>query len=186
MTFVLKTHKMRRLLSCLFLIAVGVPCGLSIEINPSKERLKPERGPRPYLFQGDPRRVDRANTVQLRDVDLNLWVDPESVQSGGKINVTMSVFNKGRRPIMLLFPDSQRLEVAIVNDEGKEVYLHSARRRFDQFEGTTVINRRERVVFTATIPASGWSGGVRGGRYLLVAALAGYPHVQTQRYIEVR
>ncbi len=169
------------LIFCIFLNAA-----IAIEVNPSKERLSPERGSRPYLFQGDPRRLERANTVQLRDVELNLSVEPQEVSPGRLMMVTLSVFNRSRRPIMLLFPDSQRLEIAVVNDAGNEVYLQSAQKRFDPVEGTTVINRRERVVFTTHVPVSGWSGGIRPGTYRLVAAVSGYPHVQKSQDIVVR
>jgi hypothetical protein len=158
----------------------------AIDVNPSKERLQPERGPRPYLFQGDPRRVERANSVQLRDVSLLLRVDPEIVRAGSQVIVNLSVLNRSRRPLMLLFPDSQRLEIAVVNQDGEEVFLLSNRTKFEAIPGTTVINPRERAVFGISLPVSGWNGGTKPGRYRVVGAVAGYLHLQASAYIEVR
>ena len=176
---------MRKWIFCLSAVSIFGQAA-AIDVNPSKERLQPQRGPRPYLFQGDPRKLDRANTVQLRDVIVNLALGSDVVRAGQSLEVSLSVFNRSRRPIMVIFPDSQRLEAAVVSATGEEVFLLSSEMNFEAVPGTTVINPRERAVFNARLPVAGWAGGVRPGRYRVVGAVAGYPHVQASAYLDVR
>jgi len=162
----------------LWLAIFSVSLTEAIEINPSKERLKPERPHRPYLFQGDPRRMERANTVQLRDVILELDLSTYSAKKGSQVGVNLSVYNRSRRPIVFLFPNSQRLEVMVVNEFDNEVFLLSSHKEYNNTKGATVINPRERAIFSDVIRVSGWSGGMPAGRYKVIATVAGYPELQ--------
>ena len=166
------------------LTAIIISSVEAIEVNPSKERLQPQRGIRPYLFRGDPRKLERANTVDSRDVAVELKILTEPVSYRHFLDVELIIFNQSRRPIMMLFPDTRRIRVTLLDDKNEEVLLSSPERA-QPIPGTVVINQRERAVFRSRVyfpPGS----RVKPGIYTLKCSITSYPYIFATREIYIK
>lgn len=159
----------------------------AIDVDPSKQTVPrkffdpPGKGLN--LFAGDPKRVDRANTIYRKDFDVALSIEPNPVlvpasaqEPLPQVRVALMVKNIAKRPKTLSFSNSQRVDVLVRSPEGGELYRWSADKKFVEAAGTSIIMPQEKVAFPVDIPLGGWSARPKPGQNVVFAGVvAGYP-----------
>src|SRR6202041_1109727 len=86
------------------------------------------------IFNGDPKRIQRANAVDAKSFDSKVEVSPnplslKAVKAGGpnpSIKIMFSVHNHAKKTYTLSFPTTQRWDFRIVNAAGMGIYVFSA------------------------------------------------------------
>lgn len=169
----------------------------AIDISPSRENI-PERfrtggGKRFSIFAGDPERVQRANEIRFSDFSAEVTIDPPEISLAAlrngnldiKPRMTFRVFNNGKRPYVLSFPDAQRFDYIILDPEGRLIYEWSADKMFVQAVGSSNVNPRERLTYSDELPLAARAAQLRPGTYLLKAILANYPEITAEQTFRV-
>lgn len=168
------------------LLAAG-GAALAIDVDPSKQTVPrkffdvPGKGMN--LFAGDPKRVDRANTIYRKDFEVGLWIEPSPVmvpagahESLPQVRVAMMVKNLAKRPRTLSFSNSQRVDILVRSAEGSEVYRWTADKQFVEASGTSIIMPGEKVAFPVDVPLAAWSARPKPGQSVVFSGVvAGYP-----------
>ncbi len=101
-------------------------------------------------------------------------VEPPQFKLSDRREITMIfvVKNNGRRPETLDFPTSQRLEVLLRGQDGRQLFLWSEDRLFEATPATVVVNPGERIEYEAAVPTRDM---VVGGDYTVECVLQGRP-----------
>lgn len=180
-------------------ILIGVAAGLglaaidtatAIDINPSKNNQPPSfwdtGGNKFSIFNGDPKRIQRANEVDPKAFDEKLDVAPNPLSlSGAKaasatpgIKVTFSVHNHSKKTYTLSFPTAQRWDYRILNAAGAPLYTYSENCMFEQKVGTTMADNDDKLVYSDTVQFSDLSEPLAPGVYTVQAVLANYPEMR--------
>ncbi len=181
----------------LIMAAGGV--ALAIDINPSKNNQPPSfwesgAGNRFSIFNGDPKRIQRANEVDPKSFDAKIDVLPnplslKTLLAGApnpSIRITFSVHNHGKKTYTLSFPTAQRWDFQIVDASGKPIYVYSDSCEFEQKVGTSMVNPDDKLVYTETVDFDEFSAPLAPGTYTLQAFMANYPEMHTQAQFTVQ
>jgi len=161
---------------------------LAIDVDPSKKTVPkkfydPGGGKGLNLFSGDPKRVDRANTIFRQDFELAMVFEPEQLfvpvsanASLPQIRAGLVVKNISKRPKTLTFPSSQRIDVVARSADGRDLYQWSADKKFLESLGTSIVMPGEKVAFFVDIPLASWVVRPKPGQAVLFSgSLANYP-----------
>lgn len=91
--------------------------------------------------------------ADLRKLALTLTLEPRVVRLPDTrvLEVTLVVLNKGKRPVELGFPTSQRIEVLVKNAAGKVLSRWSDDQPVQKEPGFLLVNPRERIEYEAKI-----------------------------------
>ncbi|MFL6529606.1 MAG: BsuPI-related putative proteinase inhibitor [Chthoniobacterales bacterium] len=90
---------------------------------------------------------------QLRGLALSLRLAPQPVKlsENRQMEVTIRLTNKGRKPITLEFPSTQRFEIYLLNAAGKVLTAWSDNHAFSDEPASIMINPQEHVEYAETI-----------------------------------
>ena len=98
----------------------------------------------------------------LPPVDLELETDLEVYDRYEPVRLTLTVTNRGRNPVVLRFPSSQRHDFRVIDSEGTMLWLWSDRRAFGQVSGEEVLesgaNRTWSGIFEGTLDSGTYTG----------------------------
>jgi len=192
---------MRRILFPLavLILMAAFDTATAIDINPSKNNQPPSfwesgSGNSFSIFNGDPKRIQRANAVDPKSFDTKVDVSPnplslkalKAVAPNPSLKITFSVHNHAKRTYTLSFPTAQRWDFRIVDATGKAIYVYSENCEFEQTVGTSMVNNDDRLVYTETVDFDDLSEPLAPGTYTVQTVLANYPamHAETQLTIQ--
>ncbi|SDU08218.1 Intracellular proteinase inhibitor [Verrucomicrobium sp. GAS474] len=179
-----------RLLASVLILAspLSLP---AVDISPSRDnapnsRDTPTGAGRFSIFDGDPARIQKANSIDFNDFKPTLDVDPSGLAlssytsdaSGAHLlKVVFNVKNMGKRTYTLSFPTSQRFELLFKNPAGQVVYKWSLDKRFLDEVGMLMINPTDQVGYTETIPLDKLYAPLIAGTYTVDLRLSNYPEI---------
>ena len=191
---------MRRIL-CLFpglILAMALDTASAIDINPSKDNQPPSfwdtGGNRFSIFNGDPKRIQRANEVDPKSFDEKLEVTPnpislkaiKQVGPNPSIKVTFSIHNHGKKTYTLSFPTAQRWDFRIVSATGAVAYTYSDDHEFVQTVGVSMVNQDDKLVYSETVDFEDMTSPLAPGVYTIQAVMANYPEIVAQAQFTVQ
>jgi len=171
----------------------------AIDINPSKNNQQPSfwesgSGNSFSIFNGDPKRIQRANAVDAKAFDTKLEVSPnplslKAVKAGTpnpSIKITFSVHNHGKKTYTLSFPTAQRWDFRIIDATGKAIYVYSDNCQFEQTVGTSMVNNDDKLVYSETVDFDDLSEPLAPGTYKVQTVLANYPDMRAEAQLTVQ
>src|SRR5258708_36274727 len=100
--------------------AAAFDAALAVDVNPSKNNQPPSfwQGPgnRFSIFNGDPKRIQRANAVNPKSFDTRVEISPnplsikalKAIAPNPSIKITFAVHNHAKKTYTLSFPTAQR------------------------------------------------------------------------------
>jgi hypothetical protein len=182
------------------LIGVAVFDAVSaIDINPSKNNQLPSfwtsgGGNRFSIFNGDPKRIQRANAVDAKSFDTKVDISPsplslkavKAVAPNPSIKITFSVHNHAKRTYTLSFPTAQRWDFRILNSAGTAVYVYSDNCQFEQSVGSSMVNNDDKLVYTESVDFDDLLQPLEPGTYTIQTVLANYPEMHAQAQLTVQ
>jgi len=187
-------------LALVLALSVGSPAPLrAIDINPSRDNAANTANTtsghgRFSIFDGDPARIQKANTIDFQDFKTTLEIDPQGLSlaayasdaSGAHLlKVSFVVKNIGKRTYTLSFPTSQRFELLLKNPAGQTVYRWSLDKRFLDEVGILMVNPTDQVGYTEMIPLDHLYAPLIAGTYTVDFHLANYPEIGTSAPLKV-
>lgn len=192
---------MRRILGFCFCSVLVIALGRvsAIDVNPSKNTLPrsawdSDNGNHFSIFNGDPKRIQRANAVDPKSFDTKLEISPnpaslKSLLAGGpnpSIKVTFSVHNHSKKTYTLSFPTTQRWDFRIVSSSGTVVYTYTDDHAFLDTVGTSMVNGDDKLVYPETVDFNDMNTPLAPGNYTVQAVLSNYPEVNAQAQLVVQ
>jgi len=190
-----------RWIPCLYVgcvLAAGWGVASAIDINPSKTTVPRSSwdtgGNRFSIFNGDPKRIQRANAVDASSFDTKLEVSPNplslrSAKAAGpnpSIKVTFSIRNHAKKTYTLSFPTAQRWDFRIINSAGAVVYTYSEDHEFIQTVGTSMVNQGDKLAYSESVDFNDITGALTPGTYKIQAVMANYPEMAAQVQMTVQ
>jgi hypothetical protein len=183
---------MRRLfIPCLALAAWALP-GRAIDVNPSKDTIPRSSfdtgGNRFSIFNGDPKRIQRANAVDTKMFDAKVEIVPnplslvqaKTVGPNPSIKIIFRVHNHGKKTYTLSFPTAQRWDFRIVNAQGGVVYTYTDDHEFVQVVGTSMVNYDDKLSYSEDVDFDSMSLPLTPGSYTIEAVLSNYPEISAR------
>ena len=170
----------------------------AIDINPSKNNQPPSfwtsGGNRFSIFNGDPKRIQRANAVDPKSFDAKVEVSPsplslkalKAVAPNPSVKITFSVHNHAKKTYTLSFPTAQRWDFRIVDAAGTAIYVYSDNCEFEQKVGASIVNNDDKLVYTETVDFDDLSQPLVPGTYTVETVLANYPEMHAQAQLTVQ
>jgi hypothetical protein len=170
----------------------------AIDINPSKDtipRSSYDTGGNNFsIFNGDPKRIQRANTVDPKAFDCTLAVSPNpfslrTTKAGTPdpvIKITFTVHDHGKKTYTLSFPTAQRWDFRITAPDGKPVYVYSDNCDFEQKIGMSMVNHDDSLTYSELIDSSDLSEPFAPGTYTIDAVLANYPGMKAKATLVIQ
>jgi hypothetical protein len=191
---------MRRILFSLaaLLLMAAFDAAPAIDINPSKDNQPPvfwqDSGNHFSIFNGDPKRIQRANAVDPKAFDTvtALTPDPLSLKAlkaiapNPSIKITFSVHNHGKKTYTLSFPTAQRWDFRILDPTGKPIYVYSENCEFEQTVGSSMVNFDDKLVYTESVDFDDLAAPLAPGAYKVQAVLANYPEMHAEAILTVQ
>jgi hypothetical protein len=192
---------MRRILLPFLCLALAVAFGpaSAIDVNPSKDTLPASAwdtssGNHFSIFNGDPKRIQRANAVDPKSFDSKVEVSPnplslKAVKAGGpnpSIKITFSVHNHAKKTYTLSFPTTQRWDFRIVSTSGGVAYTYTDDHAFLETVGTSMVNPGDKLVYTENVEFDDMAIQLAPGAYTVQAVLANYPEINAQVQLTVQ
>ncbi|KAB2644261.1 MAG: hypothetical protein DVB29_03080 [Verrucomicrobia bacterium] len=95
-----------------------------------------------------------------------------SLSETPQLHVSFKVTNNTKKVLFLDFSTNQRLEILLKEQSGMVITRWSEDRSFDSIASVVIINPKESVVYTETIPTLGMKKGVP---YNIEVSLVGHP-----------
>jgi len=179
-------------------MALAFGAASAIDINPSKNNQPPSfwdtGGNHFSIFNGDPKRIQRANAVDPKSFDAKLEIAPnplslKSVKTVGpnpSVKITFSVHNHAKKTYTLSFPTTQRWDFRIVNASGGVVYTYTDDHEFLQTVGTSMVNLDDKLVYLESVNFDDMTLPLNPGTYTVQAILANYPEITAQAQLTVQ
>ena len=170
----------------------------AIDINPSKDNQPPSfwdsGGNRFSIFNGDPKRIQRANAVDAKAFDSKVEISPnplslQSVKTVGpnpNIKITFSVHNHAKKTYTLSFPTAQRWDFRVLNAAGTPIYVYSDNCDFEQKVGSSMVNNDDRLVYIETVTFDDLNEHLAPGNYTVQARMANYPEINAEAKLTIQ
>jgi hypothetical protein len=191
---------MRRILFLPACAMMMVVCGAAsaIDINPSKDNQPPSfwtsGGNRFSIFNGDPKRIQRANEVDPKSFDSKVDVSPnpfslkalKAIAPNPSLKITFSVHNHSKKTYTLSFPTAQRWDFRILDATGKPVYVYSDNCEFEQKVGSSMVNDDDKLVYMETVDFDDMNEPLTPGIYTVQTVMANYPEMHAQAQLTVQ
>jgi hypothetical protein len=191
---------MRRILfSLAALLGLAVfDAASGLDINPSKNNQPPSfwdtGGNRFSIFNGDPKRIQRANEVDAKVFDTAVEISPnplsikalKAIAPNPSIKITFSVHNHGKKTYTLSFPTAQRWDFRIVNAAGTAIYVYSDNCEFEKAVGTSMVNPDDKLVYVETVDFNDLDEPLAPGTYTVQTVMANYPEMHGQTQLTVQ
>jgi hypothetical protein len=181
----------------LFLAGGALHLG-AIDVNPSKDTIPRDSfdtgGNNFSIFNGDPKRIQRANAVDPKAFDCAVTISPNplALQSSKaaapdpEIKITFSVHDHGKKTYTLSFPTAQRWDFRIRDPSGKPIYVYSDNCDFEQKVGVTMVNHDDHLTYSEVVQFSDLDVPLAPGTYTVEAVLANYPAVKATTTLVVQ
>jgi hypothetical protein len=185
---------MRRIISmaATFFFLAGALDLSAIDVDPSKNTIPRNSfdmgGNHFSIFNGDPKRIQRANAVDPHAFDSKLVLSPnpfalQVVKAAGPnpiIKLTFTVHNHGKKTYTLSFPTAQRWDFRIKNAAGTAIYTYSDNCDFEQKVGISMVNHDDTLTYTENVELSDLDAPLTPGTYSVEAVLANYAEIKAQ------
>ena len=178
--------------------AVAFDAAWAVDVNPSKDNQPPSfwqsGGNKFSIFNGDPKRIQRANEVDPKAFDTKLELSPDplsihalkAVAPNPSIKITFSAHNHAKKTYTLSFPTAQRWDFRVRNPAGVVIYTYSENCEFEQKIGASMVNNDDRLVYTETVAFDDLSQSLTPGTYTVEAIMANYPEIRAQAQLTVQ
>jgi hypothetical protein len=162
----------------------------AIDVSPSKDTSPRSSfdtgGNRFSIFNGDPKRIQRANAVDPKAFDCQLTLSPNPLPLEATkittpnpvIKLTFVVHNHGKKTYTLSFPTAQRWDFRIVTTGGAPLYVYSDNCDFEQKVGISMVNHDDKLTYTELVEVSDLTAPLTPGTYTVEAVLANYPEMK--------
>ena len=170
----------------------------ALDINPSKDNQPANfwngSGNSFSIFNGDPKRIQRANAVDSKSFDTQLVVSPNPLSlkvvtamvSNPSIKITFSVHNHAKKTYTLSFPTAQRWDFRILNAAGTPIYVYSDNCQFEQKVGMSMVNNDDKLVYLETVQFNDLSQPLTPGIYKVQSVMANYPDMRAETQLTVQ
>ena len=180
------------------LTIVAIDAASAIDINPSKTTVPrsswDEGGNHFSVFNGDPKRIQRANAVDPKSFDTKLEISPnpmslhtvKAVGPNPNVKVSFSVHNHGKKTYTLSFPITQRWDFRILNSTGEVIYTYADDHEFLPTVGTSMVNNDDKLVYSESVNFNDMTTALSPGNYTVQAVLANYPEMNAQAQLTVQ
>jgi len=180
-----------------FMLVAALGVASAIDIDPSKTTVPRSAwdsgGNRFSIFNGDPKRIQRANAVDTSSFETKLEVSPNplslrTVKAAGpnpSIKVTFSVRNHAKKTYTLSFPTAQRWDFRIINAAGAVIYAYTDDHEFIQTVGTSMVNQGDKLAYTESVDFGDMNEPLTPGIYKIEAVMANYPEMKAQMQLTV-
>jgi hypothetical protein len=175
--------------AAIFLAVAGLHLG-AIDVSPSKDTIPRSSfdtgGNRFSIFNGDPKRIQRANAVDPKAFDCQLVVSPSPLPLQATkittpnpvIKLIFTVHNHGKKTYTLSFPTAQRWDFRIETAAGAPLYVYSDNCDFEQKVGISMVNHDDTLTYTELVEFSDLNAPLTPGTYTVEAVLANYPEMK--------
>jgi hypothetical protein len=192
---------MRRILitvACLALATAFDAASALDNINPSKDNQLPSfwdtGGNHFSIFNGDPKRIQRANEVDPKSFDTKLEVSPNplslkvlrQIGPNPSFKVIFSIHNHAKKTYTLSFPTAQRWDFRIVSSSGTVLYHYTDDHAFVQTVGTSMVNQDDKLLYTESVDFEDMTAQLTPGTYIVQAVMANYPEMNAQMQLTVQ
>jgi hypothetical protein len=170
----------------------------AIDVSPSKNTIPRSSfdtgGNHFSIFNGDPKRIQRANAVDPKSFDCTVTVSPnpfplQSARTAAPnpvIKISFSVHNHGKKTYTLSFPTAQRWDFRIKDSAGKAIYVYSDNCDFEQKVGISMVNHDDKLGFSELVEFSDLDVPLTPGTYTVEAVLANYPEMKATASLVVQ
>ena len=170
----------------------------AIDVNPSKDNQPPvfwqDSGNHFSIFNGDPKRIQRANAVEAKSFDAKVEVSPnplsikalKEIAPNPSFKVTFSVHNHAKKTFTLSFPTAQRWDFRILNAAGTPIYIYSDNCQFEQTVGASMVNNDDKLVYPENVEFDDMTLPLEPGTYTVQAIMANYPEINAQTQLTVQ
>jgi hypothetical protein len=181
----------------LFLLT-ALDAAWALDINPSKETVPPSNmdsgGNSFSIFNGDPKRIQRANAVDPKSFDSKVEVSPnplsiqavKAVAPNPSLKITFLIHNHAKRTYTLSFPTAQRWDFRILNAAGSPIYVYSDNCEFEQVIGSSMVNPDDTLAYTENVDFNDLKEPLAPGIYTVQVVLANYPEIKAEAQIKVQ
>ena len=131
------------------------------------------------------KRSDPEAKAGWKKLAMTMLIEPPSVKIGETrvLDLTIAVVNKGKDPVQLDFPNSQRIEVLVMNESGRVLSKWSEDQRIDKEPGFVLINPAERIEYFAKISTREMK---ESKPFTIEASFAGYNQLRASRVLVPR
>jgi hypothetical protein len=169
----------------------------AIDVNPSKDTIPKDSydmgGNRFTIFNGDPKRIQRANAVDCKMFDSAVEISPnplslrvaKEVGPNPSVHIKFSVHNHGKKTYTLSFPTAQRWDFRIVNSTGGVVYTYTDDHEFVQVVGTSMVNHDDKLCYSESVDFDDMTLPLVPGVYTVEAVMANYPEMTARTTLTV-
>ncbi len=170
----------------------------AIDINPSKDNQPPSfwqsGGNKFSIFNGDPKRIQRANAVDPKSFDTKLELSPDplsiktlkAIAPNPSIKITFSAHNHAKKTYTLSFPTAQRWDFRLKDPAGVVIYTYSENCEFEQKVGTAMVNNDDKLAYSETVDFDDLIKPLAPGTYTVQAVMANYPDMRAQVQLTVQ
>lgn len=164
----------------------------AIDVDPSKNTIPRSSfdtgGNRFSIFNGDPKRIQRANAVDPKEFDSKLEISPnplslhelKAAAPNPLIKLTFIVRNHGKKTYTMSFPTAQRWDFRILTPDGAPIYVYSDNCDFEQKVGISMVNHNDKLTYNEVVAFDDLSAPLQPGTYSVEAVLANYPEIKTK------
>jgi hypothetical protein len=191
---------MRRILPVFIVLglAAAFDAVSALDINPSKDNQLPgfwDTGGNHFsIFNGDPKRIQRANEVDPKAFDTKLEITPNplslkaATQAGPNpsLKITFSIHNHAKKTYTLSFPTAQRWDFRIVSANGTVAYSYTDDHEFVQTVGISMVNQDDKLVYAENVEFDDLTVPLKPGAYTVQAVMANYPEMNAQAQFTVQ
>ncbi len=180
------------------LVLAGINAAEAIDINPSKNNQPPSfwdtgSGTSFSIFNGDPKRIQRANEVDPKAFDEKLEVSPnplalsavKAASANPILKITFSVHNHAKKTYTLSFPTAQRWDFRILTSAGAPIYTYSDNCEFEQKVGTSMVNNDDKLVYSETVEFGDLTAPLVPGTYTVQGVMSNYPQMRATTTLTV-
>jgi hypothetical protein len=161
---------MRRLLLPCLALAAGIFPARAIDVSPSKDTIPrgsfDTGGNRFSIFNGDPKRIQRANAVDPKAFDASVEASPSPFSLAQARSV-------GPNP-------SIKVTFHVHNPAGNVIYTYTDDHDFVQVVGTSMVNFDDKLTYSESVDFESMSTPLAPGTYTIQAVLANYPEIHAQ------
>jgi Intracellular proteinase inhibitor len=180
------------------MLAIAGGTAFAIDVNPSKETIPRSSfdtgGNRFSIFNGDPKRIQRANEVDCKAFTAKVQISPnplslkeaESIGPNPSIKISFSIQNHSKKTFTLSFPTAQRWDFRIVDAANNAVYTYTNDHEFVQVVGTSMVNQDDKLSYNETIEFEDLTTPLAPGSYTILAVMANYPEIKAQTQFTVQ
>jgi hypothetical protein len=187
------TAMLRTTLLCFgFTLIAGYEGTRAIDVDPSKNTIPRSSfdtgGNHFSIFNGDPKRIQRANEVDTKMFDAKVEITPNplslkvahQVGPNPSVKINFYVHNHGKKTYTLSFPTAQRWDFRIVNAAGGVVYTYTDDHEFVQVVGASMVNENDKLSYTESVDFDDMTLPLTPGTYTVEAVLANYPEMSAR------